>query len=302
MSVVENDVFNQNFKMYRKLLVVRYRLRVLEKINMNSLKKIFTSSTKTANRKVITVYVFLRLIVIVGLINEIIFIQRWDVIFTLVLTLILFTIPQLTEKFLKIEIPNLLEFIIIIFIFSSTILGELGDFYSYFRLWDTMLHTINGFLAAGIGFSLVFLLNKNVSGIYLNPLFLAIVTFCFSMTIGVMWEFFEYTVDQSMGMDMQKDRIVHKVNTVSMGEQGNSVYHIDNIDKTVIESTDASGNHVEDVVHGGHLDVGIHDTMKDLFVNLLGAATFSILSYLYAKYNQKKYGFVKNFILKREDK
>lgn len=64
---------------------------------MNNFKKIFTSSTKTANKKVITVYVILRLIVMFSLINELIFIQRWDVIFTLVLTLVLFTIPQLTE-------------------------------------------------------------------------------------------------------------------------------------------------------------------------------------------------------------
>ncbi|MGJ5711047.1 hypothetical protein [Staphylococcus equorum] len=267
---------------------------------MNNFKKIFTSSTKTANKKVITVYVILRLIVMFSLINELIFIQRWDVIFTLVLTLVLFTIPQLTERLLKIEIPNLLEFIIILFIFSSTILGELGDFYSYFRLWDTMLHSINGFLAAGIGFSLVFLLNKNVRGINLNPLFLAIVTFCFSMTIGVMWEFVEYTVDQGMGMDMQKDRVVQKVNSAALANEHNTVHHIDNIEKTIIESKDESGNHVENVVDGGYLDVGIHDTMKDLFVNLLGAATFSVLSYSYAKYDRKKYKFVKNFILKRE--
>ncbi|MDG0822783.1 MAG: hypothetical protein L0L63_11430 [Staphylococcus equorum] len=269
---------------------------------MNRFKKIFTSSTKTANKKVITIYVILRLIVILNLMNEMIFIHRWDVIFTLVLTLVLFTIPQLTERLLKIEIPNLLEFIIILFIFSSTILGELGDFYSYFRLWDTMLHSINGFLAAGIGFSLVFLLNKNVKGINLNPLFLAIVTFCFSMTIGVMWEFFEYTVDQSMGMDMQKDHVVQKVNSATMANEHNTVHHIDNIEKTVIESRDASGNRVENVVNDGYLDVGIHDTMKDLFVNLLGAAAFSVLSYSYAKYDQKKYKFVKNFILKREDR
>lgn len=64
---------------------------------MNNFKKLFTSSTKTANKKVITVYVILRLIVMFSLINELIFIQRWDVIFTLVLTLVLFTIPQLTE-------------------------------------------------------------------------------------------------------------------------------------------------------------------------------------------------------------
>src|SRR5699024_8812632 len=87
--------------------------------------------------------------------------------FLLALTLSLFAIPQLVEHVFKIEVPNLLELIIISFIFSSTILGELSDFYGYFKFWDTVLHTLNGFLAAGVGFSLVYLLNKNAKGLTL---------------------------------------------------------------------------------------------------------------------------------------
>src|SRR5699024_5087543 len=181
------------------------------------LKRFFTSSTKTANNKVIAVYVIFRAIAVFMLINQIPM-QRWGDAFLLVLTLALFAMPQLVERVFNIEIPDLLELIIILFIFSSTILGELSDFYGYFKIWDTALHTLNGFLAAGVGFSLVYLLNKNTEGINLNPLFLAIVTFCFSMTIGVMWEFIEYSADRWMNMDMQKDRIVQEINSVNIGE------------------------------------------------------------------------------------
>lgn len=268
---------------------------------MNALKKFFTSSTTTANKKIVAVYVIIRVIAVFNLINNILFMQRWGDAFILVLTLVLLSIPQLVERLFKIEVPNLLELIIILFIFSSTILGELSDFYSYFKMWDTALHTLNGFLAAGVGFSLVYLLNKNAEGIKLSPLFLAIVTFCFSMTVGVMWEFFEYSADRWMNLDMQKDRVVQEINSVSIGAESNAVYQIETIQRTVIESKDDLGNRMETVIDGGYLDIGIIDTMKDLFVNLVGAIVFSVFGYLYAQHDQKKYKFVRNFIPKKRE-
>lgn len=266
---------------------------------MNILKNFFTGSTTTASKKVVIVYVIFRAIAVFMLINQIPM-QRWGDAFLLVLTLALFAVPQFVERVFKIEIPNLLELIIISFIFSSTILGELSDFYGYFKIWDTALHTLNGFLAAGVGFSLVYLLNKNAEGINLSPLFLAIVTFCFSMTVGVMWEFFEYAGDRWMNLDMQKDRIVQQINSVSIGADGNDVYHIEDIQRTVIEGKDDSGNIIETVIDDGYLDIGIIDTMKDLFVNLLGAIVFSVLGYLYAHHDQKKYRFVQNFMPRKK--
>lgn len=267
---------------------------------MNIIKNFFTSSTTTANKKIVVVYVIFRAIAVFMLINQIPM-QRWGDAFLLVLTLALFAIPQLVERVFNIEIPNLLELIIIIFIFSSTILGELSDFYGYFKIWDTALHTLNGFLAAGVGFSLVYLLNKNAEGMNLSPLFLAIVTFCFSMTVGVMWEFFEYSADRWMNLDMQKDRIVQEISSVSIDVENNAVYQIEDIQRTVIESKDPSEEIIETVIDDGYLDIGIIDTMKDLFVNLLGAIVFSVFGYLYAQHDKKKYKFVRNFIPQKRE-
>ena len=114
-----------------------------------------------------------------------------------------------------------------------------------------------------------------------------------------MWEFIEYSADHWMNMDMQKDRIIQELNSVSIGEDNNTVHHIGNIEQTIVESRDESGNDIKTIIDGGYLDIGINDTIKDLFVNLIGAATFSIFGYLYTKNNQKKYKFVKNFILKK---
>lgn len=267
---------------------------------MKSITKFFTSSTKSANHNVVLVYVIFRSIAAFMLFNQILM-QRWGNVFILVLTLALFAVPLLVERWFSIEIPGMLEIIIIVFIFSSTILGELSNFYGYFKFWDTALHTLNGFLAAGVGFSLVYLLNKNAEGMKLSPLFLAIVTFCFSMTVGVLWEFLEYSADRWVNQDMQKDRVVEQINSVSIGKEKNEIYHIENIQRTVVEWEDEAKKSYQTVIDNGYLDIGIVDTMKDLFVNLVGAIVFSVFGYYYTQHDQKKFRFIRGFIpIKKE--
>ena len=113
----------------------------------------------------------------------------------------------------------------------------------------------------------------------LSPLFVAIVGFCFSMTIGVLWEFFEYGVDKYLGYDMQKDQIVTKISSVSLNEDGQNIpIKIENIDETIII---AAGNSF--TIKNGYLDIGLNDTMADLFVNFLGALIYCVIGYIYVK-------------------
>lgn len=217
-------------------------------------------------------------------------------VFLCALTLILFLIPFWINKKLDIEIPNLLEIIIFLFIFAAEILGEIQNFYGIFKHWDTILHTLNGFLCAAIGFSLIDILNNSEKfHIKLSPVFVALVAFCFSMTIGVLWEFFEYGADSIFKYDMQKDRIVQTISTVTLEPDGkNKPVVIDDINKTVIYSTE-DGQTLETVIEGGYLDLGIIDTMKDLIVNFIGAVVFSIIGYFYIQ-NRDKYKFAEHFI------
>ena len=132
--------------------------------------------------------------------------------------------------------PDGLEIAIYLFIFSAEILGEINNFYGIIPYWDTMLHTINGFLATAVGFSLVNLLNNNSTHINLSPFYLCLVAFCFSMTIGVLWEFFEYGMDKTFNMDMQKDRVVSQISSVNLNEEKkNEAVTIKNIEKTLSE-------------------------------------------------------------------
>ena len=169
---------------------------------------------------VTTVYLVLRVLVLLTLVSQ--FLNgNFENVFFCVLSLVLFVMPTILERQLKIDLPSVLEIVILLFIFSAWILGEVQTYYTIFPYWDTMLHTLNGFLCAAIGFSLVDLLNRHERiSLSMSPAFMAIVAFCFSMTVGVLWEFFECAMDQIFYGDMQKDTIVHAISSVMLDPTG----------------------------------------------------------------------------------
>ena len=235
-------------------------------------------------RGVFILYSILRLFVVLIAIRSVI-LHNYDVTATCLLVLALFFVPSLLEETLKIRIPSLIEGIIYCFIFAAEVLGELGHFYTEFPLWDTMLHTLNGFLFAAVGFSTVELLNRTSKNINLSPLYLTMVAFCFSMTIGVLWEFFECSADLFLGQDMQKDFIVDHFQSVTLDPtHSQQVIPVDDITGTVIQT--ASGETF--TIDGGYLDIGILDTMKDLFVNFIGAIVFCSFGFAFLKYGENK--------------
>ena len=255
-----------------------------------------TTKNKIRKRRDITVYVVLRAFVIFTLIMQIIH-GNFENVFFCVLTLALLVLPIIIDHKLNIKLPTLLESIIFIFIFAAEILGEVYNFYGYVKNWDTILHTINGFLCAAIGFSLVDILNQSSIIKYkLSPVFVALVAFCVSMTIGVLWEFIEFGMDSFTKTDMQKDTVIPLVSSVSLNEENkNKAVILKNIEKTEIYSIDSDGNEVVTTIEYGYLDTGLIDTMEDLFVNFVGAVVFSILGLLYIK-NRDKYKFAENFM------
>lgn len=241
------------------------------------------------------VHYLLRLIVILILIAQV-FNKNYENVFLCILTLILFSLPSLIETNTRIDIPDTLENIILFFIYAAAILGEMGSYYVTYPFWDTVLHTANGFLAAAIGFSLVDILNQSERfSIRLSPLFVAIVAFCFSMTIGVVWEFFEFSMDMFFGMDMQKDTVVTTLRSVMLDPtKSQKIVVIKGIENVMVNG--------KELGVGGYLDIGLIDTMKDLFVNFIGALVFCVAGFFYLKYRSKKAAFIKRFIPTLVDK
>lgn len=237
------------------------------------------STNMKARKNRTKIQMVLTLIVVFSVIRQF-FLGNYHNMFLGILTLILFMVPQFLDKKLSVTIPVGLETVILIFIFSAEILGEINAFYVKIPIWDSILHTTNGFLMAAIGFALIDLFNRSEKfSIKMSPYFVAFFAFCFSMTVGVLWEFFEFSMDQFFGLDMQKDWIVTAINSVKLNPTGANVpIHVD------VQSVVING---EQWNLGGYLDIGLIDTMKDLIVNFVGAVVFSIIGILYLKNRER---------------
>lgn len=237
------------------------------------------STNMKARKNRTKIQMVLTLIVVFSVIRQF-FLGNYHNMFLGILTLILFMVPQFLDKKLRVTIPVGLETVILIFIFSAEILGEINAFYVKIPIWDTILHTTNGFLMAAIGFALIDLFNRSEKfSIKMSPYFVAFFAFCFSMTVGVLWEFFEFSMDQFFGLDMQKDWIVTAINSVKLNPTGANIpIHVD------VQSVVING---EQWNLGGYLDIGLIDTMKDLIVNFIGAVVFSIIGILYLKNRER---------------
>ena len=248
--------------------------------------KLVKETYKETKRSSLMVYMIIRIIIIICMVLQILRGDLHNALLCL-LSLILLMVPFFIQRGFKITIPSTLETIIFLFIFSAEILGEINNFYGIIPFWDTMLHTLNGFLAAAIGFSLIHLLNQNSKKFNLSPIYLCLVAFSFSMTIGVLWEFFEFGADKFFKLDMQKDRVIEKFSSVNFdSEKDNNAIMVNDISYTIIYDND--GNILQKI-DGGYLDIGIIDTMKDLFVNFIGAVVFSIFGYFYLINNKKNH-------------
>ena len=245
------------------------------------------------HRSSFLVFSVLRVLILVALVRQLMR-GSYESAFFCVLALVLLYLPSWLQVKLRVELPPPLEITILCFIFAAEILGEVNAFYVVVPNWDTMLHTLNGFLAAAVGLSMVILLNDNEKVVFdLSPFFLALLAFCFSMTIGVLWEFFEFFMDSFFGMDMQKDTVVHAIHSVTLDPtRTNQVVTISGITDTAVNG--------ESLGLGGYLDIGIIDTMKDLFVNFLGALVFSVSGYFYARSRGKKKSPALNFVPTRK--
>lgn len=235
------------------------------------------------------VYIVLRLIVIALIVISSVR-GYYENVFTGLLTLVLLLLPAFIEKNFRVNLPSLLEIIALLFVFAAEVLGEIQGYYLRYPFWDTMLHTVNGFLFAAVGFALVDILNRNEDiKLSLTPAYMALVAFCFSMTVGVLWEFFEYGADCLLRTDMQKDYIIDTISSVKLNPE--------NVNKAVVIEgiTDVSVNG-QSLGVGGYIDIGLHDTMKDLLVNFIGAAVFSFIGYIYVKSRGKKKSIAALFI------
>lgn len=156
-------------------------------------------------------------------------------------------IPDILERHLKRDIPSFMVTMYIIFLYCAIFLGEVRSFYYLIPNWDNFLHTFSGMMLGSLGFSVITILNKTDKiPLNMSPFFVALFAFCFAVTIGVFWEFYEYLFDGLLGLNMQKFMLEDGIALI--GREA------------------------------------LSDTMTDLFVDALGAFIMSVIGYISLKY------------------
>jgi hypothetical protein len=134
--------------------------------------------------------------------------QLWLDAFLAFLGFFLCLLPQRFDRY-GIKASNELKLFILLFILASIYLGEKQAFYFKFWWWDMMLHTFAGIIFGLFAFNLFYLMNQEKSlDFKLNPTFLMIFSISFALSLGVFWEFLEFTIDQTFGTNMQKSGLV----------------------------------------------------------------------------------------------
>ena len=122
-------------------------------------------------------------------------------------TFVLTLVPPRLEDIYHIKLPMDFEIAIIFFLFATMILGEIVNFYERFWWWDILLHFSSAIAFGCTGFIILFYLNRT-NKISSKPIWIALFSFSFAVSIGVMWEIFEFAMDYMFGMNMQKSGIV----------------------------------------------------------------------------------------------
>ena len=159
-------------------------------------------------KKIDKVKIFVFIIIYLFMITAILiafFEKNWMYLGISLLTLIVMLLPVIIERRLSIDIPGGFEIILILFVYSGVYLGELQHFYNKFWWWDKMLHSFSGLILGNIGFLIInYLTNNSKINIKRSPIFVALFSFCFAVAMGAIWEIYEYSMDKTLGLFMQR--------------------------------------------------------------------------------------------------
>lgn len=184
----------------------------------------------------------------------------------------LLVMPWVFERCFGVEMPTMLKVFLILLMIGGPVLGKIYKFYYRINHWDKLLHTSSGFLFAIIGSLLPQLMDKKNKE---HSLALTVTyAFFFTLSVAVIWEFFEYAMDRFFNMDMQQDTWVPSVNSYLLGTEKGVIGRIPEISSVVVNGQEIAVN--------GYLDIGLIDTMNDMLVCTMGGIIYCIFSVLYA--------------------
>lgn len=141
--------------------------------------------------------------------------------------------------------------IIASFVLAALVLGEWLNMYDAVWWWDDMLHGLSGVILGLIGLLAIYFFNSR-HNMNLSPSFVAVFVFCFAVSMGVVWEVYEFTIDVFFKGTMQQWNMGSGAIVMGKSYQG----------------------------------MGLRDTMSDLIVACIGALVAAMFSFFAFKHEK----------------
>lgn len=188
-------------------------------------------------------------------------------------SLALVFVPYILEAFFRIRLSTDLKIIAMFLVIGGPVLGNVYKLYHRVRFWDKAMHALSGYAIAALGYALADILEpkKGEHSRVLKCVF----ALGFSLSIGVLWEIYEYALDVLLHLDMQNDTLITDLSSYALGEETGVIGSIRDIDSVVVNGQTLPG----------YIDIGLIDTMNDLITCALGAACLCVVSALCGKSN-----------------
>ncbi len=174
-------------------------ISVCELFNWNDAEKIY--------EKVQVVFTIIMQLIFVLSFALGVFWRNWVAAFISLVAMVSIWLPIFFIKKRKIHIPISFTFFATLFIYASLFFGEIRDFYFRFWWWDSLLHFTSGIALGFVGFLIIYSLYQN-GPLKSNPGIVALFSFCFALSLGALWEIFEFAMDSFFGLNMQKSGLV----------------------------------------------------------------------------------------------
>lgn len=182
-------------------------------------------------------------------------------------SMVLLLVPDTLERLFRMRIRAPLKKAFMIYAVAGPVGGNVYRLYYLFPMWDKLLHMVCGILFAAVGYSIPDLMEPDGKHTTAMRCFCALAT---AMGVGALWEVYEFCGDQLFGLDMQNDTVISGFSSYLLGEEMGVRGELREITSVVV-----NGQPLE-----GYIDIGLHDTMKDLIACLVGSAGFAVLAVL----------------------
>ena len=116
-------------------------------------------------------------------------------------------VPAFFERQLSVHLPIEFTLLTTVFLYASFALGEVRDFYTRFWWWDLMLHSLSSLTIGIMAFLAIYVFHMT-RRVQMAPIYIASMTFCLTVTMGTLWELFEFSLDWFFQFTMQKSGLI----------------------------------------------------------------------------------------------